>query len=240
MGPTRLSPKAEQTEGHLSPSRRWDEPPVLLVFLAIVLGAVSLVLLAIPRPPGDDSAEAGFARDMSVHHAQAVEMAEIVRDRTGSEEMRTLATDVALTQQGQIGQMQGWLAVWGLLATGLEPSMSWMGHPMDGKMPGMATSEEIDRLREMPPEEADAEFLRLLVPHHQAATQMGEDVLERTDRPEVEQLATAIVTAQQAEIEAIQDMLRSRGLSPVEGEVEMSQDAEEGHGGEEGLGLRLE
>lgn len=80
-------------------------------------------------------------------------------------------------------------------------------------MPGMATSEEIDRLREAPSEEADAEFLRLLVPHHQAVTQMGEAVLERTDRPEVEQLATAVFTAQQAEIEAIQDMLRSRGLS---------------------------
>ena len=48
---------------------------------------------------------------MSVHHAQAVEMVESVRDRTESEEIRTLATDVALTQQGQIGQMQGWLAV---------------------------------------------------------------------------------------------------------------------------------
>jgi uncharacterized protein (DUF305 family) len=34
---------------------------------------------------------------MSVHHAQAVEMAEIVRDRTESEEVRTLATDIALT-----------------------------------------------------------------------------------------------------------------------------------------------
>lgn len=45
-------------------------------------------------------------------------MAEIVRDGTESEEIRTLAIDVALTQQGQIGQTQGWLAVWGLPATG--------------------------------------------------------------------------------------------------------------------------
>jgi len=34
--------------------------------------------------PGDDSAEAGFARDMIVHHGQAVQMAEIVRGRTTS------------------------------------------------------------------------------------------------------------------------------------------------------------
>src|SRR3712207_5353493 len=59
--------------------------------------------------PSDSSPEAGFARDMMVHHAQAVEMAEILRDKSESEEMRTLAADIALTQQAQIGQMQGWL-----------------------------------------------------------------------------------------------------------------------------------
>ena len=90
MGPAHLR-KTKQTGEYLSPYRRWDETPVLLALAAIVLGAVSLALLAIPRPPEDDSAEAGFARDMSVHHAQAVEMAGIVRDGTESEEIRTLA-----------------------------------------------------------------------------------------------------------------------------------------------------
>src|SRR5918992_1175568 len=79
--------------------------------------------------PSDSSPEAGFARDMMVHHAQAVEMAEIVRDKTESEEIRTLAADIALTQQAQIGQMQGWLQVWDLPPTGTVPAMSWMGHP---------------------------------------------------------------------------------------------------------------
>src|SRR4051812_36496010 len=89
--------------------------------------------------PGEDSAEAGFARDMMVHHAQAVQMAEIVRDKTESQEIRALAADIALTQQAQIGQMQGWLQVWGLPATGYKPAMSWMGHPTEDRMPGMAS-----------------------------------------------------------------------------------------------------
>lgn len=88
---------------------------------------------------------------MIIHHSQAVEMAEIVRDRTESEEMRILASDIALTQQAQIGQMQGWLAVWGVPATGNEPPMAWMGEPMDGPMPGMATPEEVDALSTVPP-----------------------------------------------------------------------------------------
>ena len=78
------------------------------------------------------------ARDMSVHHAQAVEMAEIVRDKTQSEEVRLMAADMALTQQGQIGRMQGWLDTWNLPATGAEPALTWMGHPTEGRMPGMA------------------------------------------------------------------------------------------------------
>ena len=142
---------------------------VLVPILApavVVLAGLSLWLFFANRPPGDDSAEAGFARDMIVHHAQAVEMAEIVRDRTESEEIKTLATDIALTQQGQIGQMQGWLAVWGLPATGAEPAMSWMEHPTEGRMLGMATPEEIDELRKVSSEEEDVRFLQLMIPHH--------------------------------------------------------------------------
>jgi uncharacterized protein (DUF305 family) len=203
---------------------------LVVVLLAGALAGATLVSLFAVGPPGDDSAEAGFARDMMVHHAQAVEMAEIVRDRTESEEMQTLATDIALTQQGQIGQMQGWLAVWGLSPTRTGPAMAWMGHPTEGRMPGMAKPEEIDELREVSPEEMDIRFLRLMIPHHQAALPMAEDVLERSDRSEVERLAGAIAASQQAEIEVMQDLLQSRGV-PVEEETPAPND--NSHGGHE-------
>ncbi len=113
-------------------------PPAAGLIAAFFAGA-SLVLLVTPGPLSGDSSEAGFARDMMVHHAQAVEMAEIVRDKTESDDIRTLATDIALTQQAQIGIMQDWLDVWGLPASGTELAMSWMGHSTEGPMPGMAT-----------------------------------------------------------------------------------------------------
>ncbi len=188
--------------------------------LAIVFGSLVVTVLALyltSRPPGDDSAEAGFARDMMVHHAQAVEMAGILRDKSVSPEMETLATDIALTQQAQIGQMQGWLAVWGLPMTGPEPAMAWMGHPTTGRMPGMATPEEVEALREAPPEEAEKLFLQLMIPHHQAAVPMAEAVLDETDRPEVRQLAGAIVASQKAEIEVMRGMLEERGVKSAEG-----------------------
>jgi uncharacterized protein (DUF305 family) len=141
-------------------------------------------------------------------------MAEIVRDKTESEEIRTMAADIALTQQAQIGQMQGWLDAWGLPPTGTDPAMSWMGHPKEGRMPGMASPGEINRLRDAPPEEADRMFLRLMIPHHKAALPMARAVLERTDRPEVKRLATAIASSQKGEIKIMQEMLKSRGEMP--------------------------
>lgn len=77
--------------------------------ILLIAGALALGQAVARTTPGDGSAEAGFARDMSNHHAQAVEMAEIVRDRTTDATIRAMATEVVLVQQFQIGQIFGWL-----------------------------------------------------------------------------------------------------------------------------------
>ena len=160
--------------------------------------------------------EAGFARDMIVHHAQAVQMAEIVRDHTGSEEIRNLAAGISLGQQAEIGQMRGWLEAWGLPTTAAGPPMAWMGEPRDGMtMPGMATPEEVGGLQKAFPEEIDILFLQLMIRHHEAAVPMAEAALEETNRPEVEQFATAVAASQRGEIAKMQSLLRNRGV-PVE------------------------
>ncbi len=61
----------------------------VLAVAAVVFFGLAVWLYLSGSPPGDGSPEAGFARDMIVHHAQAVEMAEIVRDRTESEASRS-------------------------------------------------------------------------------------------------------------------------------------------------------
>src|SRR5687768_13678004 len=93
----------------------------------LIMGALALVLLAlgfaggllVPRftTPADDSADAGFARDMSQHHAQAVEMAMAAFDRSTDTELRTMGYDITTSQQYQIGQMQTWLQEWRLSPT---------------------------------------------------------------------------------------------------------------------------
>ena len=192
--------------------------PLLAVLAGavVVLFGLSVWLWLAAREPGNDSAEAGFARDMIVHHAQAVEMSEIIRPKTENDRILTLATDITLTQQAQIGQMQGWLNLWDLPIARTEPAMTWMGMSTAGRMPGMASAEEINRLQDLPPEEADRLFLQLMIPHHEAAVPMSDAVLDETGNPAVERLANAVISSQEAEITIMQKMLRDLGAEPPE------------------------
>ena len=105
-------------------------------WLVILIFGIDLIAvwLLVPRSPAEGSPEVTFARDMAAHHTQAVELAMILRDRSTDEELRRFALDILLTQQAQIGQMEGWLAVWGQPLSGPQPPMSGMGEMM-----GMAT-----------------------------------------------------------------------------------------------------
>jgi uncharacterized protein (DUF305 family) len=194
----------EDARGQSAPTSRllrW-----LPTFLALTALVAAVLWLWASRPPGDDSLEAGFARDMIVHHDQAVRMALLIREKTADPLIASLATDIILTQENQMGQMLGWLNIWGLPATGRQPPMAWMGHPTTGLMPGMATADELAHLESLTGKEADAEFLRLMIRHHQGGILMAE-AAQGSRVPAVRDLAQAIVTAQQAEIAVMEEML---------------------------------
>ncbi|KGM13393.1 DUF305 domain-containing protein [Cellulomonas bogoriensis] len=199
-------------------------PRVVLVAVALVALAAGLAggmllasgLLTSSTPP-EGSAEAGFARDMDAHHDQAVQMATLVRDRSQDETIRSLALDMVLTQRQQQGQMFGWLASWGLPPASTE-IMAWMGdhHSVQGlsQMPGMATPEQLDALRQAEAVEAERIFLALMIPHHEGGVEMAEAVLELSERPEVRRLASSIVEGQTAEIDVLRMLLDERGGPP--------------------------
>lgn len=196
---------------------------------AILLAGLALWLLLRSGTPGDNSVEAGFARDMSMHHIQAVEMALIAQQRTDDPEIRILATDIILTQQGQIGQMRGWLDAWGLPPNSSEPPMAWMGHPVEGRMPGMASPAQIAQLRELPVPEMEELFLQLMTVHHVAGVDMAQAVLDRSDNSTIEFLAGRMVDSQQSEIDLMNDMLERRGSEPVQEEPSTDEDDEHSH-----------
>jgi uncharacterized protein (DUF305 family) len=191
---------------------------------ALILGLVlGVLLLGGEATPEDTSAEAGFARDMSVHHEQAVELAFIVRDRTDDPEVRAMAYDIINTQRAQIGMFSGWLQQWDLPQTSTAPPMAWVDQEhgamagMDGMqiesyddMPGMASEEQVDELRAAEGVEAEALFLKLMIEHHKGGVEMAKAVLPLTDRDEVKYIADTIVKSQEAEIATMEQMLSDR------------------------------
>lgn len=171
--------------------------------------------------PSTSSAEAGFARDMVVHHDQAVAMSLIAMRRASDPAVRGLATDVVLTQRGQSGAMLGWLDQWGLsFSDSSQRRMAWMGseHRLedDGRMPGMATTAEVQGLEALTGTAFDRAYLSLLYTHHAGGIPMAAEVLERTDEPVVVAMATSIEASQTAELEVLSDLLaRAGGTTPA-------------------------
>ena len=170
--------------------------------------------------PGADSADAGFARDMAVHHQQAVEMSYIVRDRTKNAEVRSLAYDIAQTQANQRGMLLGWLDLWALPKVSSDAPMTWMGmgdmaSGKDGAlMPGMATNTELKKLGTLSGKQAEIFYLQLMTDHHKGGIHMAEGCVDKCTVGVEKQLAQGMVDAQQSEIDLMKEMLAERGAKP--------------------------
>jgi uncharacterized protein (DUF305 family) len=175
--------------------------------------------------PSDGSVDVGFARDMITHHQQAIEMAGVTRDGSTNPKVKLLAFDIETGQLAQVGQMQGWLQVWGKNPNNPGEPMSWMpasehaghsGHAdADGLMPGMATPEEVDRLRSARGNDLDVLFLQLMIRHHQGGIPMAEYAAEHAAQPVVRDLADKMVKAQSAEVISMEKLLRELGGTPL-------------------------
>jgi uncharacterized protein (DUF305 family) len=193
------------------------------MLVGFAVGAGLAVWLVRPAAPGDESAEAGFARDMATHHAQAVEMSLLIRDRTADAVLRTLAYDIIVTQSTQRGVFMGWLQAWGVPQTSTRPRMAWMpGHAhvaptTGGEVPlmhGMATDEEMRRLREARGAEAEILFLQLMIRHHEGGVLMARALEGLSRRADVLDMARSIDSTQRAEIDAMTKMLEQRSARP--------------------------
>jgi uncharacterized protein (DUF305 family) len=195
------------------------------VAVAGVLVAAGAITYAVAEDGGSDtpsaeSADAGFARDMAVHHQQAVEMSYIVRDRTKDVEVRRLAYDIAQTQANQRGMLLGWLDLWRLPKVSADPPMTWMDMgdmPSAGEgslMPGMATDSEMKKLGTLNGRQAEIFYLQLMTDHHQGGIHMAKGCVEKCTVGVEKRLAQGMVDAQQSEIDLMAGMLKERGAKP--------------------------
>src|SRR5689334_9550871 len=88
-------PLEEPPVPHPTPSRRFRL--VIVIGAMLIFALVVLFVLTNNNPfavTTTVSPEAGFARDMIVHHDQAVELAILLYDRTQNPELRQIALDI--------------------------------------------------------------------------------------------------------------------------------------------------
>ncbi|MFJ4228547.1 DUF305 domain-containing protein [Paenarthrobacter nicotinovorans] len=144
------------------------------------------------------SADAIFAQMMIPHHAQAVEMSEmILKKQDIPPNVSALATRIKDAQGPEIEKMTGWLKAWN------EPTMMAGGHSMDGMM----SADDMPRLEAAQGVEAAKLFLTQMVAHHQGAVTMAKTETTDGKNPDAVQLAKDIVAAQEAEIKEMQQLL---------------------------------
>jgi uncharacterized protein (DUF305 family) len=143
-----------------------------------------------------NQADIMFSRMMIPHHAQAVEMSNIILAKEGiPAEVTTLATKIKTAQAPEIKTMQGWLETWN------QPTGMMSGSTMPGQgMGGMVDADGIDRLRAAQGTAAARLFLEQMIGHHEGAIDMAQQEIRAGKYPATIQLCRDIVTSQQAEI----------------------------------------
>ena len=173
---------------------------------AVVLGALVLILSACGGSEGDSDAGApsgvpfdrSFIDAMVPHHESAIEMARAAKEAGLSQpDLVKVADDILATQQAEIDQMKDWRAEWfgsstidpeGDAALGMSESDMGMQHDAE------ALSESTD---------VNTDFAQMMITHHQGAIKMAKLAGGKAEHGELKELADAIVSAQEREIDVM-------------------------------------
>ncbi|WP_457964040.1 DUF305 domain-containing protein [Arthrobacter sp. D1-29] len=150
-----------------------------------------------------NAADVKFAQMMIPHHAQAVEMSDMILDKTEiPASVTALATKIKEAQGPEIDTMTGWLKSWN------EPTEMAAGHSMSGSgMSGMMDEAAMKELQAAQGTDAARLFLTQMTAHHEGAVTMAKAETSEGKNPEAVDLSKKIVTAQEAEIKEMQELL---------------------------------
>lgn len=154
--------------------------------------------------PKDETFDLRFIDAMILHHQGAVEMAEVALENSSRPEIQNLAEAIISAQEQEISQMQQWRQAW-YPEAGADPIMYDNSQgtmmPMSAEMQAaMLMSTDLGKSDD----EFDLRFIQAMIPHHEGALEMAQEALEKSDRTEIRQLAEAILTSQQQEIDQMQ------------------------------------
>lgn len=159
--------------------------------------------------------DVAFMQGMIVHHQQAVDMARLVKDRTNTEALQTIAGRIESSQADEITFMQIWLKERGEPVE--DAMMKDHAHHM---MKGMASPDALKALAAAKGTEFDRQFLTLMIAHHDGALDMVTKLLDEDGTaadPVLFQFVSDIESEQKAEIGKMDKLLAGLSGDPRSG-----------------------
>ena len=152
------------------------------------------------------AADVKFMQGMIGHHAQAVEMVSLIKDRTANPDMNRLGLRIQVSQDDEMSMMRTWLSERGQAIPGPHAH-----HEPGGFMPGMLTSEEMAALAAAKGVEFDRLFLQGMIKHHLGAITMVEELFKTPSAGQeggIFAFASDVEADQRMEIERMGAMLK--------------------------------
>jgi uncharacterized protein (DUF305 family) len=174
---------------------------------------------AAPRKPSE--ADIKFMQGMIMHHAQAVEMTDLLRTRSQDKEVQALGKRISISQTDEMRFMRQWLTDRGLPVSE-HGSMDMAGMDMAGMdhmdmampmMPGMLTPAQMKALAAATGPAFDHLFLTGMIQHHTGALIMVKDLFATQGAgqdPQLFDFASDVDNTQQAEIDIMRHMLKEK------------------------------
>jgi uncharacterized protein (DUF305 family) len=185
-------------------------PRKILVIVAIVGSALTLSACSSTSNAGSagssssassafNSADVNFATNMAAHHQQAIDMSQMILDKSDIDpRVVTLAQDIKAAQTPEIKQMKSWLSDWGQDSSGMA------GMDMGGSL--MSDSDMAD-LKGSTGLAASKLFLTQMTVHHKGAITMATREVDTGKNADAIAVAKKIISAQTTELTTMSDIL---------------------------------
>jgi len=169
-----------------------------------------------------------FMQRMIAHHAQAIQMVELLPSRTDREDMRLLARRIELSQADEIDFMRQWLRARGAAQPVVSPSpdrhAAHHGAESPDSMPGMLSGDEMSQLSAARGADFERLFLEGMIRHHAGALTMVRELFATSgagQEVEIFSFASDVEADQRMEIGRMSTMLdelmaaRSKEIRPA-------------------------
>jgi uncharacterized protein (DUF305 family) len=178
-----------------------------------------------PSPTGQpahgrhNAADAAFAANLVTHHAQGIEMANILLAKSYIDlAVRSLASRIESEQAPQIERLRSWLTGWHrpVPAPNGSPTGS-AGDPIGrvpSSLPGTMSADDMAALRRLDGVEGAQLFLAMIGNHELGAIQLAAEELIHGRNPEAKKLAQTIIEQEQVRVRDANELLDGRMHPP--------------------------